>query len=336
MISFIDTFKTLLAEASISGYEGKCAKVIAEIAKPYCDEISIDALGNVIAHKCGKGKKLMMPAHMDVIGFMVTGVDDKGFVSVTSIGGQRSWRLGGTRIKFANGTRGIVCPRAASEIGANNASHAQITDIYVDIGAESEKSARKMVRVGDYATFDYGAEVACGDTLISPYCDNLASAAALLCAMSIVSQSENDLYYVFTVREEVGCLGAKTAAYAIEPDMAIAIDLTATGDCPANEPMEVSLAKGPTIKIKDSSVICSAEVVKHLRDAADANKIAYQDEVLLHGGTDTSATLTTGKGVQSGCVSIPGRYIHSPVETINIKDAENAAKLLAAAATLKI
>lgn len=336
MISFIDTFKALLAEASISGYEEKCAKAICKIAKPFCDEISIDALGNVIAHKKGKGKKLMMPAHMDVIGFMVTGIDEKGFVSITNIGGQRAWRLGGTRIKFQNGTVGIVCPRAESKISENNAAHTTMADIYVDIGAKDEKSARKMLRVGDWAVFANNAETGLGNTLTAPYCDNLASAVALLCAMSIVDKSENDLYFVFTVREEVGCLGAKTAAFAIEPDMAIAIDLTLTGDCPANSPMEVSLGKGPTIKIKDSSVICSAEVVKHLRLSAEKSKIAYQDEVLLAGGTDTSSTLVSGKGVKSGCISIPGRYIHSPVETINIGDAEQAAKLLAAAAMMKI
>lgn len=336
MISFLDTFKTLLSSCGVSGYEGKCAAEIEKIAKPFCDEISVDAIGNVIAHKRGNGKKLMIPAHMDVIGFMVTGIDDKGFVSVVNIGGQRAWRLSGKKIKFANGVCGVLCQKAESKIGANPAAHTSITDIYVDIGAEDEKSARKMISVGDCATFDYSAEMACGDTVMSPYCDNLASSAVLLCAMSMIEKSENDLYFVFSVREEVGCLGAKTAAYAIDPDMAIAIDLTSTGDCPANEPMEVSLGKGPTIKIKDASVICSTAVIEHLRAAAKAEKIEYQNEVLLHGGTDTSSTLISRAGVPSGCVSIPGRYIHSTVETINLKDAENAAKLLAAAAMLKI
>lgn len=189
-----------------------------------------------------------------------------------------------------------------------------------------------MIRAGEIAVFDYEAAEIAGGRLMSPYCDNLASCAALLCAMSQIDDSENDLYFVFTVQEELGLNGAKGAAFSIAPDMGLAVDLTAAGDCPGAAAGEVKLGGGPTVKIKDSSVVCSPAAIQHLRRAAEAADIPYQDEVLLAGGTDTFAMLVSRGGVPSGCVSIPGRYIHSPAETIEIQDAEQAAALLAQAA----
>ena len=211
-----------------------------------------------------------------------------------------------------------------------------MTDVYLDIGASSEEEARQMLRVGDIAVYDYEARQIGGGCLMSPYCDNLASCAALLLAMEQVGKSDNDLYFVFTAQEEVGLHGSKTAAFGIEPDMAIAIDLTAAGDCPAAAKGEMKLGAGPTVKIKDASVICSPAAVDHLRKAAEEGGIAYQDEVLLHGGTDTLSMLVSRTGAPAGCISIPGRSIHSTAETICIHDAEQAAALLACAAKRKI
>lgn len=335
-MNFTDTFRQLLSCASPSGYEAPGAAVIAELARPYCDEITIDALGNVICHKKGAGKKLLFAAHLDVIGFMVTHFEENGFVGVVNVGGHTACRLSGKRVRFPGGARGVLCERAEAKLAEKTAGESKMTDVYLDLGAASEAEARKLVRVGDIAVYDYEARAIGGDCLMSPYCDNLASCAAMLCAMSQVESSGNDLYFVFTAQEEVGLNGSKAAAFSVAPDMAIAIDLTRAGDCPGAAKGEVRLGAGPTVKIKDSSVICTPVVVEMLRRAAEENGIAYQDEVLLAGGTDTFSMLVSRGGVPAGCISIPGRYIHSTAETISIKDAEQAAKLLACAAKREI
>lgn len=333
---FTDTFRRLLACASPSGYEAPGAARIAQLAKPYCDEVTTDALGNVICHKKGPGKKLLFAAHMDVIGFMVTHFEENGFVGVVNVGGHTACRLSGKRVRFAGGARGVLFERADSKLAGKTAGESKMTDVYLDLGAASEEEARKLVRVGDIAVYDYEARTMGSDCLLSPYCDNLASCAALLCAMSQVEHSPNDLYFVFTTQEEVGLNGSKTAAFAIAPDMAVAIDLTRAGDCPATAKGEVKLGGGPAVKVKDSSVICTPAVVELLRRTAEENQIPYQDEVLLAGGTDTFSMLVSRGGVPAGCISIPGRYIHSTAETISIKDAEQAAKLLACTAAKEI
>ena len=331
-MNFVETFRQLLAAASPSGYEAPGAAVIKELAKPYCDEITTDALGNVICHKKGPGKRLMFAAHMDVIGFMVTHFDEKGFAGVTNVGGHKAAKLSGKRVRFANGVCGVLSLRGESKLEEKTTTQSAMTDVFLDIGASSEEQARQMLRVGDIGVYDYDAQEIAGGCLMSPYCDNLASCAVLLCAMSQVGASQNDLYFVFTAQEEVGLNGAKAAAFGIAPDMGIAIDLTSAGDNHAVAKGEMKLGAGPTIKIKDSSVICTPAVVELLRACAQEKGIAYQDEVLLAGGTDTHAMLISRAGVAAGCISLPGRYIHSTAETISVKDAEGAAQLAAAAA----
>ena len=312
-----------------SGFESPCAQAIAELAGPYCDEVKIDTLGNVICRKKGPGKRLMMAAHMDVIGLIITHIDKKGFLRFGALGGFVPYRLIGARMKLENGMGGSVwCDEKAME--EKKLEDITLGDLYLDIGAESEESAGKMVQVGDVAVYE-GEPQQVGRMLLSPYCDDLIACAALLSAMSQVEKSENDLYFVFTVQEEQGLKGSKTSAHAIEPDLGIAIDLTHAGDCPGAADGEVKPGKGPAIKVKDASLICTPEAVEHLRRSAEENGISYQDEVLLRGGTDTASILVSRDGVPSGCVSIPGRYIHSTAETISVKDGEQAAVLLARA-----
>ena len=192
------------------------------------------------------------------------------------------------------------------------------------------------MQIGDVAMYE-GDPVQVNGKVIGPYCDDLIACAALLKAMELVENSENDLYFVFAVQEEVGLRGAQVASYGIEPDYGYCMDVTRTGDCPAEKAkMIVALGKGPAIKIKDSSLLCNPQAVAALRRAAEENGIAYQDEVLLHGGTDTLSMLVSRTGAPAGCISIPGRSIHSTAETICIHDAEQAAALLACAAKRKI
>ena len=328
MIDILKTFTHLQSVARPSGFESPCAQAIAELAGPYCDEVKIDTLGNVICHKKGPGKKLMMAAHMDVIGLIITHIDKKGFLRFGALGGFVPYRLIGARMKLENGMGGSVwCDEKAME--EKKLEEISLNDLYLDIGAESEESARKMVQVGDVAMYE-GEVQQVGQMLLSPYCDDLIACAALLSAMSQVEKSENDLYFVFTVQEEVGLRGAATAAYAIDPDFGVCMDVTRTGDNPSEKAkMVVKLGAGPTIKIKDVSLLCNPQVIAHLREAAKEGDVPYQDEVLTAGGTDSAAIQKTRGGVLSGCISIPCRYIHSQNEMVSLKDVEQSARLMA-------
>ena len=328
MIDILKTFTHLQSVARPSGFESPCAQAIAELAGPYCDEVKIDTLGNVICHKKGPGKRLMMAAHMDVIGLIITHIDKKGFLRFGALGGFVPYRLIGARMKLENGMGGSVwCDEKAME--EKKLEDITLNDLYLDIGAESEESARKMVQVGDVAMYE-GEVQQLGQMLLSPYCDDLIACAALLSAMSQVEKSENDLYFVFTVQEEVGLRGAATAAYAIDPDFGVCMDVTRTGDNPSEKAkMVVKLGAGPTIKIKDVSLLCNPQVIAHLREAAKEGDVPYQDEVLTAGGTDSAAIQKTRGGVLSGCISIPCRYIHSQNEMVSLKDVEQSARLMA-------
>jgi endoglucanase len=216
-----------------------------------------------------------------------------------------------------------------------------IHDLFIDIGVETQAEAEELAPIGSVCVFDYQPVETVGGAMLTPYADDLSACIALLIAMEELKdeQVENDLYFVFSVQEEVGLRGAKTAAWDVDPYMGIAVDVTQTGDTPGEidgQRMQVALGKGPTVKIKDSSVECNPQVVEHLRKAARKARIPYQDEILLAGGTDTAAMQKSRDGVLSGCVSIPCRNIHAPAEIVDLKDVENVGKLLAAAAKIAL
>ena len=169
------------------------------------------------------------------------------------------------------------------------------------------------------------------DIISSPYLDNRVSCAVLIDVLRSLKTLQYDAYFVFTTQEEVGLRGAKAAAFGIMPDLGIAIDVTGTGDIinPAHI-MSVKLGAGPTVKIKDASVICSPMVRRLLEQTAEKHRIPYQPEILEYGGTDTASIQLTGAGIPAGCISIPTRYIHSMSETCSMSDVENAARLLTA------
>lgn len=331
--------KQLVAAALPSGFEHGVAKVISDIVKPFVDEVYIDALGNLIAHKKGPGKKIMMPAHMDTIGFMASFIDESGYVRVAGIGGLTAANLVNTPVRFENGVQGILSVDGAADNASAARNALSMNAMYIDIGAKTREEAEGMINIGDVAVYDIAPRLINKTNIMSPYCDDLICCVALILAMEQLKgkKCDNDLYFVFSTQEEVGCRGAITASYHINPDLGIAFDVCDTGDIPkVAVPMVVKLGAGPTIKIKDMSVICNPQAIDFLRKAAKSAKIPYQNEILLGGGTDTSAMQKTHGGVVSGCISIPTRYIHSPCEMVSISDVEQAAKLLATAVCQKI
>ena len=341
MLNILKLQKQLVEVALPSGFEKPQGKLLAELAKPYVDEVFTDALGNVYCHKKGPGKRMMFPAHMDVIGMMITFVDDKGFLRFEPIGGHGPAGLIGITVRLESGVRGTIRADAAADVYKHGFGDVDVHDLYIDIGAESKEEAEELAPIGSVCMFDAPTTMGAGNTMISPYTDDLCGCIALLIAMEELkdTQVENDLWFVFTVQEEVGLRGAKPAAWDVQPHMGIAVDVTRTGDTSGEidgQRMQVVLGKGPTVKIKDSSVQCNPQVIEHLRKAAKENKIPYQDEILLAGGTDTAAVQKTRAGILSGCVSIPCRNIHAPAEIVDLKDVENVGKLLAAAAKIAL
>ena len=280
-------------------------------------------MGNLIAIKKGKGKKIMVAAHMDEIGLMVTHIDEKGFLRFSSVGGVRRYDSIGQRVRFKNGTVGVVYYEDKFE----DMKNLRFSKMYIDIGAANREEAEKLVKIGETACFE-GEAVKQGDMVISKALDDRSGCAVVVKAIKDLPQTDNEIYFVFTVQEELGLRGAGTAAYSIKPDMAIAVDVTLTGDTPESHPMEVKCGGGPAIKIKDRSVICHPQVRKLLEESAEKIGIPYQLEILESGGSDPGSIHITAGGIPSGAISIPCRYVHSPGETASLKDIENAARLL--------
>ncbi|AEE91482.1 putative aminopeptidase [Tepidanaerobacter acetatoxydans Re1] len=305
-----------------SGSEEKIRRKIIDEIKPYADSITVDRLGNIIASKAGPGERLMLAAHMDEIGIIITNIDEKGFLRFSNIGGISPFTLIGQRVVFANGTLGVIGMEKMDDI-----KNLKINKMFIDIGVKSKEDAFKRVNIGDTGVYDKECSII-GDHIISNSLDDRVGCAILIEVLKRLKNPNYNLFVVFTVQEEVGLRGAKTSAYGVNPDFAIAVDVTDTGDTPESEKMAVELGKGPAIKVKDSSVICHPEVKKALIDAAERKSTPFQLEVLEKGGTDTGAIHLTRSGVPSGALSIPTRYIHTPTEMVNFNDIVQSVELL--------
>lgn len=317
------TLKAVCEAFGPTGHETRVAKLIEDMVKPYADEIRYDALGNLIAIKRGAGKRIMLAAHMDQIGFVVTAADENGFLRIHPLGGIARNVTLGRKVVFENGVEGVIYYEQTTEGGAYDVA---MTRMFVDIGASSREEALSRVNIGDAATYAPGV-IDMGARMASPAMDNRAGCAVLIELMR-AAKTENELMCVFTTQEEVGLRGARAAAYELNPDMGIALDVTPTRDIPKAVRHSVVLGEGPTVKIMDSSLICSPQVVTQMRAAAERAGVKYQPEVLTAGGTDGAAMQLTRGGVPAGVVSVPCRYVHTPVEMVEISDMEGAVKLL--------
>lgn len=326
MMNILETLQMLNTCHGPSGDEGQIADAIEQVARPYADEITRDVMGNLIIHKRGEGSRVMFAAHMDSIGFIVTHIDDNGFLRVGKLGGLNVYSCLHIPVRFKNGTKGVVSD------SASDAKKMGLNDLFIDIGASSREEAEKMVQIGDTAVFDLPA-FQMGDRISSPYLDNRISCVALLLALMQIKEHNNDLYFVFTTQEELGLRGATPATFGIDPKYGIAVDVTGTHDEPTAEAeydASSVLGKGAAVKIMDSSVICHPYVVRKLEDLAQENNIQHQRDILRYGGTDAGAIHVSRGGVCTGGISVPCRYIHSPVETADLRDVEACGALIAA------
>ena len=321
-----DLIKKLTEAYGPSGYEHQMRRLIREEIRGYADEIRTNALGSLIALKRGKGKgkKVMLAAHMDEIGVMVTHIDERGFCRFASIGGLYPLTLLGGRVVFGNGAVGVI---GMEEKHFERGKTPPLDQFYVDVGAKDKASC--PIKVGDAAGFSRPFEDL-GDRLVAKTMDDRVACAILIEVLRKLRRCAHDVYFVFTVQEEMTLAGAGTSAYGINPDMALAVDVTDTGDTPESNHMAVALGGGPAIKVQDSGMVAHAGVKELMVRRAEEAKIQYQLEVLTGGTTDAMAIQMVREGIPSGCLSIPCRYIHSPSEMVDYGDVQNSAKLLLA------
>ena len=330
-MDMMKTLAELTGAHGPSGCENEISQVIERLAKPYVDEISRDIMGNLICRKKGSGPKMMFSAHMDSLGLVATHIDEKGFVHVGAIGGIRPARVLYAPVKFQNGTKGLVCANAEAAL-----DKLKMSDLLIDIGAADGEEAKKLVQVGDIAVYDAAVSAAAGRA-ISPYLDDRIGCLVLLLTMKQLGQTENDLYFVFSTQEEVGCRGAKTAAWAIDPDYGIAVDVCGTDDMPGSKHEVTALCgKGAAVNVMDHSVICHPEMVNQLLALAQEKEIPVQKSVTRMGGTDAGPIHQTRSGVYTGGISIPCRHIHTPTELVDLGDVQACADLAAAFAESKL
>jgi len=327
----------LISTPGPSGYEKQIREAIRAEVEPllsaaHADEIRSDALGNLIVkrgQKSGEGRRIMVAAHMDEIGVIATHVDENGFVRFTNIGGVFVRYVPGGRVRFLDGTIGVV----GSEEVADAFKVPAMPQMFIDVGATSKSDC--PVKVGDVAVFERPF-TDLGKRLVSKVMDDRVSCAVMIEALRQTRESPrgsprespHELYFVFTTQEEVGVRGATTSAYAIDPEIGLAVDVTRTGDTPKGLKMEVSLGKGPAIKVKDAGALSDPRIVDWMIKTAERAGIPYQLEVLEQGGTDARSIQLTRAGVPAGCLSIPCRYIHSPSEMVDLDDVQNAVRLL--------
>jgi endoglucanase len=326
--------KKIVMPIGVTGDEGEISSVLASEIGPYVDQVYTDALGNLIAFKKGKGenpKKLMLAAHMDEIGFMVSYIDEKGFIRVSRMGGINYQAASFSEVVFKNGTKGVLVPEARilqREYRPEN--------YYVDIGAKSRADAMRRVKIGDTCRIAPNLFKLAGSRVAGRPIDDRIGCTMLVEAAKAVKEFENDTYFVFTVQEEVGVRGARTSAFSITPDYAIAVDIGGAGDMPSCAPLAVNLGDGIAIKLKDAMVICNPVMIALMKKTAKALNVPYQLEILEGGGTDTCAIQQAAGGCIAGALSVPTRYGHSAVEVVDLNDVAGGVKILAGICETKL
>ena len=338
----MELMRELCLASGISGHEDEVANIIERELKDVADSIERDIMGNIIATKKGskKAPKIMLAAHMDEIGFLVRFIDDNGFIKFSKIGGIVDSIL-------VNLTVTIHSSVGEDVIGVIGSKPPHVTkpeerkkvipsdELFIDIGAKDKEDAEKMVAIGDAITFNSLFVEYPNNLIMGKAMDNRAGCYVL---MEVLKRIETDatVYAVGTVQEEVGLKGAKTAAFKLNPDMAIALDVTLSGDRPGIKPEEapVVIGEGPSLILSDAGgrgILTSTPVKELITKAGDENDIKYQLEVSDGGTTDGSAIQLIREGIPTGVLSVPTRYIHSPVSVCSMEDIESTIQLIVAA-----
>ncbi len=323
-----DLIKKLVEAWGPSGYEHHVRALIQAEVADLADEITTDGLGNLICRIGDKGPKIMVAAHMDEIGVMATYQEpNSGYLRFSPIGGLLQTTLMGSRVRFEDGTIGVI--GAPDMFGSSRQTAPEMNEFFIDV---SDGDGHGSVIPGSPAGFWRPLESR-GSRLIAKSMDDRIGCVVAIEAMRQLRGAKkrklpNTVYFVFTVQEEVGLRGAAPAAYGISPDVGISLDVTATGDLLKNEKMAVKLGGGATIKVMDVRHIVPPKIRDWMVERAKAENIPYQLELLTLGSTDAAAIQTARAGVPSGCISIACRYIHTTSETVDAGDVKACIDLL--------
>jgi len=332
----VELLKRLCETPGIPGREDQVRAVVIEELRPLVDDVRVDVMGNVIATKAGKGgPRVMIAAHMDEIGFMVSYVDDHGFIRIHPVGGFDPRVLAAQRV-LVHASDGRVFRGALQFSGkpihllaASEIKAIKMEELFVDIGLPADE-VKSAIEIGDMVTLDRPLEEV-GRCVMSKALDDRVSVFVMIEALRALQGGNAEIVAVATTQEEVGLRGARTSAYAVDPDISIALDVTLALDIPDGKPYQrvSELGKGVAIKVMDGSVLSNHKLIQHFRDIAERNNIPYQLEILPRGGTDAGAMQQARAGSAAITISVPTRYVHTVNEMAAIDDIAGAINLLA-------
>ena len=326
----------------VAGFESEVRERLEELVRPHVDEMRVDPLGNLIAERRGDGgPRLMVDAHMDEIGFMVSYIEEGGWLRIVPVGGWDARIVaahaltiladGGGKVR---GILGTLPPHILTQ--ADREKPLALEDAFVDVGAGSAAEVEEMgIRVGSPAVIAYPFELLNGgNAVVGKALDDRAGCAVLVQTLEALAEETLGvtLFANFAVSEELGLRGARTAAAQIEPDAALALEGTVAADVPGVEPARqpTRLGAGPAITVMDQTIVVSPVVVRALTELAEAEAVPYQYKLPAVGGTDAGEIHLSGKGVLTGVVSVPCRYIHSPFSVLRLDDFEHTVRLTTA------
>jgi endoglucanase len=320
------------------GFEKPVRDLVISLVKPHVDELHIDNIGNVIALKKGvrnpDGKRVMLAAHMDEIGFIVSHIDEQGFLRFNTLGGFDPKTLTAQRV-IVHGKKDLIGVMGSKPIHVMTPEEKtklpKTTDFFIDLGMP-KKEVEKYITIGDPVTRDREL-IEMGDCVNCKSIDNRVAVFIVIEALKQLKNPAYDVYATFTVQEEVGIRGANVAAHSINPDFGIALDTTIAFDVPGAAPHEkvTELGKGTAIKIMDAMTICDYRMVAFMKHIATKESISWQPELLTAGGTDTAGVQRMGKqGAIAGAISIPTRHLHQVIEMAHKSDIADSIALLVA------
>ena len=332
----LSLLRELCETIGVPGREERVRAIVRRELEPLVDEVRVDALGNLIALRRGtSGKRLAINAHMDEIGYLVTHVEEGGFLRLNPLGGHDPRNMVAQRVlvQGARDLTGLLYPGQKPPHLQNPEDRdkiAKLPEFYVDLGLP-EAEVKELVPVGSPVVIHRElAEV--GHSVTCKAMDNRIACFVMIEAMRRTRTAGFDVYAVATVQEEVGCRGALTSSFGIEPHVGIAIDVTIAADIPGvpRQDRTTALGEGTAIKIMDSFSISNPALVARLRSLAEARRIPHQMEILRSGGTDAGSLQRVRTGCPAGTLSVPCRYVHSSLEMCHKGDIEASIALMAA------
>ena len=319
----MELLKKLVNAFGPSGEEDRVSNIIEDEIKDFADEIKRDKSGNITAFKKGtKGGKMMIAAHMDQIGAVILDIDKSGYIRFANIGGVDPYVILYHSVVFESGVCGVVAKEEKKDI-----KDIKTGDLYIDIGAKDKEDALKKVNIGDFGVFNSDF-IENGKRISCVALDDRIGCYVMLQTLKRVKKAGMDTYFVFTSQEETYSSGAATAAFRIEPDCSIVIDVTDTGDTINGIRSAVKMGNGAAVTIMDKGLMSHPEINRCLVDTAKNNNIKYQFDVAEQGATDGAKIHVAKSGVKTGALSIPVRYMHTPHEVVDMNDVESAIDIM--------